>query len=177
MNVTVAEWGAILNSPNLRSQLYQTRLQTAIIDRTPAPSFRLLDWVREEFTNAIASGWQTYQPALGVTRNRNTIERAKLIDLQLDLHRETVVLLIGVIPENSERMRVLVQVHPGVGSRCLPAQLQLSYVDAHGAILRTVTARSNDDCIQLPSYTCPIGMEFNIQLQLYNDRVVERFIA
>ena len=71
------EWGAILNSPNLRSELYQTRLQRAILDRTPVASFRLLDWVQNEFTNALASGWQTYQPAIGMTRSQNTIERAK----------------------------------------------------------------------------------------------------
>jgi hypothetical protein len=175
--LTFPEWGAILNSPNLRSQLYQTRLQRAIIDRTPAPSFRLIDWVRDEFINAIANGWQTYQSPLGITRNQNTIERAKLINLQLDFRRETVVLLIGVIPEDGEKMRVLVQVHPGVGSRCVPAQLQLSYVDEHGAILRTVTARSNDDCIQLPAFNCTIGTEFNIQLQLYSDRAIERFVV
>jgi Protein of unknown function (DUF1822) len=176
-NLTFPEWGAILNSPNLRSQLHQTRLQKSIIDQTPVPSFRLIDWVRDEFINTISSGWQTYQPALGITLNQNTIERAKLINLQLDLRRETIVLLIGVIPEDGERMRILVQVYPGIGSRCLPAQLQLSYVDEHGAILRTVTARSNDDCIQLPAFNCTFGTEFNIQLQLYSDRVIERFVV
>ncbi len=179
-NITFPAWGAIVNNSNLRSQLHQTRLQIAIIDRTPAPSFRLTDWVRDEFTDAIASGWQTYQSALGMLMGNtmgNTIERAKLIDLQFDLRQKTVVLLIGVIPENNDRLRVLVQVHPGVGSRCLPAQLQLSYIDEHGAILRTVTARNNDDCIQLPASTCTVGTEFNIQLQLYHDRVIERFVV
>ncbi len=172
-----SQWGGLLNNANLRSQLYQTRLQRAIIDRAPTPSFCLSDWLREEFMNAIASGWQPARLALGITRNPNTIERAKLIDLQLDLHREPVVLLICVVPESQERMRVLVQVHPGVSSHCLPPQLQLSYVDEYGASLRTVTARSNDDCIQLPTYTCPVGMEFTIQLQLHQARVIERFIA
>jgi hypothetical protein len=171
------QWGGLLNNANLRSQLYQTRLQKAIIDRTPTPSFCLSDWLNKEFTNALAGGWQPYQPALGKTLNPNTIERAKLINLQLDLHQENLVLLICVVPENRERMRVLVQVHPGVSSRCLPPQLQLSYVDEDGLGLRTVTARNNDDCIQLPTYTCPIGMEFNIQLKLYEARVIERFIA
>jgi Protein of unknown function (DUF1822) len=171
------QWGGLLNNANLRSQLYQTRLQRATIERAPKPSFCLSDWLKAEFTNALASGWQTYRPALGITRNQNTIELAKLINLQLDLQQEPVVLLICLVPENKERMRVLVQVHPGISSRCLPPQLQLSYIDEHGATLRTVTARSNDDCIQLPSFTCPIGMEFNIQLQLHQARVIERFIA
>jgi Protein of unknown function (DUF1822) len=181
LQLDFASWGAILNNPSLRNQLYQTRLQTAAISQASVPSFRLFDWVRDEFTNALADGWQSLQESryLGasVLRSSNTIERAKLIDLQLNLRRETVVLLIGVIPENNERMRVLVQVHPGAGSACLPPQLQLSYVDEHGAVLRTVTARRNDLLIQLPAYTCPVGMEFNIQLQLYSDRVIERFMV
>ena len=184
LQLDFASWGAILNNPSLRNQLYQTRLQTAAISQAPVPSFRLFDWVRDEFANALADGWQTWRSnegslmsGAGVLRSSNTIERAKLINLQLDLRRETVVLLIGVIPEHNERMRVLVQVHPGAGSTCLPPQLQLSYVDEHGAILRTVTARSNDLLIQLPAYTCPVGMEFNIQLQLDSERVIERFMV
>ena len=177
LNLSIAEWGAIVNNPNLRSQLYQSRLQKAAINLIRTPSFRLLDWVQQEFTNTIASGWQIYQPILGITRNQQTIERTKLINLQLDLRQETVVLLIGVIPEGSERVRILVQVYPSGSSRCLPPQLQLSYVDEHGAILRIVTARSNDNCIQLPGYTCELGMEFGIQLQLAEDRILEWFVV
>ena len=181
-----AEWGAILNNPNLRSQLYQTRLQRAALVRVPAPNFRLVDWVRQEFTNAIAGGWESYRSVAVMSPSENNkIERSKLIDLQLDLSRSTVVLLVGIIPESGdsaeptlrERMRVIVRVHPAIGSRYLPPQLQLSYVDVDGAILRTVTARSNDDYIQLPAFSCPIGMEFNIQLQLHGARAIERFIV
>ncbi len=173
-----AEWGAILNNPTLRSQLYQTRIQRAAIDRVPAPSFRLVDWLRQEFTNAITSGWESYQAvAVMSPSHNNTISRSKLIDLQVDLSRETVVLLVGIIPESGDRMRAIVRVHPAIGSRYLPPQLQLSYLDADGAILRTVTARTNDDYIQLPAFTCSIGTEFNLQLQLQNARSIERFIV
>ena len=172
------EWAAILNNPNLRSQLYQTRLQRAAIAQAPAPTFSLVNWVRREFTNAISSGWEqsNLQPIILMNAN-STIERSKLIDLQIELQRETVILLVGVLPEENERMRVVVQVHPGTGSRYLPPQLQLSYVDLDGLSLHTVTARINDDYIQLPGYTCPVGMEFNIQLQLHSARSIERFIV
>lgn len=173
-----AEWGAILNNPTLRSQLYQTRNQRTEIVQAPAPTFHLVDWLREEFTNAIASGWENHQAVAVLSPSENnTIARSKLIDLQVDLSRETVVLLVGIIPESGDRMRAIVRVHPAIGSRYLPPQLQLSYLDAEGAILRTVTARTNDDYIQLPAFTCPIGMEFNLQLQLQNTRSIERFIV
>jgi hypothetical protein len=168
-------WGAILNNPSLRSQLYQTRLSRMAIARAPAP-MQLGAWLRQEFTNAIANGWQNYQAVPTRTPNQ-AIEQSKLVNLQIDLHQETVVLLIGIIPESSDRIRVLVRVHPAIGSRYLPPQLQLSYLDEHGVSLRTVIARTNDDFIQLPAYTCPIGMEFNIQLKLGTARSIERFVV
>jgi hypothetical protein len=168
-------WGAILNNSNLRSQLYQTRLSRMEIDRAPAP-IQLGAWLRQEFTNAIANGWQSYQAV--PTRSPNqAIEQSKLVNLRIDLHQETVVLLIGIIPESSERIRVLVRVHPAIGARYLPPQLQLSYLDENGVSLRTVIARTNDDFMQLPAYTCPIGMEFNLQLQLGTARSIERFVV
>jgi Protein of unknown function (DUF1822) len=168
-------WGAILNNQNLRSQLYQTRLSKMAIERAPVP-LQLGAWLRQEFTNAIANGWQNYQAV--PTRNPNqAIERSKLVNLQIDLHQETVVLLIGIIPEANDRIRVLVRVHPAIGARHLPPQLQLSYLDEHGVSLRTVIARTNDDFIQLPAFTCPVAMEFNIQLQLGNARSIERFVV
>jgi hypothetical protein len=173
-----AEWGAIVNNPTLRSQLYQTRIGRNAIVQTPAPTFRLVDWLQQEFTNALASGWESYRSVAVMSPAHNrTIERAKLIDLQVDLDCKTVVLLVGIIPEDGDRVRVIVRVHPAIGSRYLPPQLQLSYVDMDGNSLRTVTARTNDDYIQLPAYTCPIGMEFHLQLQLQNARSIERFIV
>jgi Protein of unknown function (DUF1822) len=173
-----AEWGAIVNNPTLRSQLYQTRIGRNVIVQTPAPTFRLVDWLQQEFTNALASGWESYRSVAVMSPAHNrTIERAKLIDLQVDLDCKTVVLLVGIIPEDGDRVRVIVRVHPAIGSRYLPPQLQLSYVDMEGNSLRTVTARTNDDYIQLPAYTCPIGMEFHLQLQLQNARSIERFIV
>lgn len=177
LDLDFVEWGTILNNPNLRSQLHQTRLQRAEIDRIPAPSFRLVDWVRQEFTNTIANGWQSWQPAQGIVRSTETVERAKLIDLQIELRQATVVLLVGLIAESSERMRVIVQVHPTAPAQCLPPQLQLSYLDESGLSLRQVTARANDRLIQLPPYTCAIGTEFNLQLKLNDSRVIERFVV
>jgi hypothetical protein len=175
-----AEWGTLLDNPTLRSELNRTRLQRAAIAQAPAPTFSLVGWLNREFDRSMAIGWQTSQSIGVMSPNHqfnNTIERAKLIDLQIDLQRQTVVLLLGIIPETADRMRVIVRVHPAIGSRYLPPQLQLSYVDPEGISLRTVTARTNDDYIQLPAYTCSIGMEFNIQLQLHTARSIERFVV
>jgi Protein of unknown function (DUF1822) len=178
LTLNFAEWGTIVNNPTLRSQLYQTRIQQSAIGRTATPNFRLSDWLRQEFTNTLASGWGIYHAVAVMSPTYNsTIQRAKLINLQVELQQETVVLLVGIIPEANERVRAIIRVYPAIGSRYLPSQLQLNYVDANGTSLRTVTARSNDDYIQLPAFTCPIGTEFYIQLQLQTARSVERFIV
>jgi hypothetical protein len=171
-----SQWGSILNNPNLRTQLYQTRLQQAVLARTPAPSFSLSDWLQAKFNNAVASGWGNYyQPA--IARSNSTVDRSKLINLQLELQRRSVVLLVGIVAQSDGEVRVLVQIHPGSGERIIPPQLQLSYLDENGAVLRMVVARTNDDYIQLPSFTCSVGTEFSIQLQLNSCLTIERFVV
>lgn len=174
--VEFSQWGSILNNPNLRTQLYKTRLQQAILALIPAPTFSLSDWLQAKFNNAIASGWGNYyQPV--ISRSNHTVDRSKLINLQLELHRHSVVLLVGIVDRPDGEVRVLVQIHPGSGERIIPTQLQLSYLDENGAVLRTVVARSNDDYIQLPSFTCSVGTEFSIQLQLNSCLTIERFVV
>lgn len=143
---------------------------------TPAPTFSLSDWLQAEFSNAIAGGWgDYYQPA--IARSNHTVDRSKLIDLQLELQQRSVVLLVGIVAQPDREVRVLVQIHPGRDEQIIPPQLQLSYLDENGAILRTVVARSNDDYIQLPSFTCSVGTEFSIQLQLNRCLTIERFVV
>jgi hypothetical protein len=169
------DWGSLMNNSNLRSQLYQTRRRQAAIAQAPAPSFRLTDWLRGEISNAINSGWNhDYQSIIFRNQQQEKIERSKLINLQVDLQQQSVVLLIGIVPHAAEQAQVQVQVYPARGQSSLPPQLQLNYISDQGVILRTVTARSNDNYIQLPPFTCPIGTEFSIQLQLYSAVVVER---
>jgi hypothetical protein len=174
--VEFSQWGSILNNPNLRTQLYQNRLQQAVLAQTPVPTFSLSDWLQAKFSNASASGWGNYyQPA--IVKSNGTVDRSKLIDLQLELQRRSVVLLVGIVAQSDGEVRVLVQIHPGKNERIIPHQLQLSYLDENGAILRTVVARTNDNYIQLPSFTCSVGTEFSIQLQLNSCLAIERFVV
>jgi hypothetical protein len=172
--VAFSAWGSLINNPNLRAQLYRTRLQQAALARTPAPRFRLFDWLRGELTNT--DGWGNYyQPE--IVKSNHLVDRSKLIDLQLDLQHHHVILLVGIIAQSERELRVLVQIHPGSGERIIPPQLQLSYLDETGASLRTVVARSNDDLIQLPPFICSIDTEFSIQIQLNNFLAIERFVV
>jgi hypothetical protein len=174
--IDFSEWGSILNNPTLRTQLHQNRLQQAAFGQTLTPSFSLSDWLRAEFKQAIASGWgDNYQPV--VVKSKQTIDRSKLINLQLELNQITVVLLVGIVTESESEIGVVIQVHPASGSTTIPHRLQLSCLDENGVVLDETVARSSDNYIQLQSFSCSIGDEFSIQLRLNNALAIERFIA
>lgn len=171
------QWGAIFGNPSLRQQLYRQRLQMAAIAKAPMPSFRLGDWLRRGVESFSAGDWQDVRVlSVQSPSSNNTIERAKSIDLQVDLQRETVVLLVGIVPQSDDRLRISIRVHPVAGSPYLPPRLHLSYVDENGAILQTVKSRSHDNFIQLPAFTCPIAEVFSVQLELDRAKTIERFM-
>jgi hypothetical protein len=174
------QWGSILNNPTLRTQLHQTRLQQAAFARTPAPTFSLFNWLQNEFEQAKIVGWGNYfQPAvvMSYTRREPIINSSKLINLQLEIDRITVVLLVSIVAKSESEIEVTVQLHPASGSTTIPHQLQLSCLDENGIVLDKTIARSNDNYIQLQLFTCSTGDEFSIQIQLNNALAIERFIA
>jgi Protein of unknown function (DUF1822) len=172
-----SQWGAILNNSNLRLTLYEERVMKDALVKAAPPIFQFVDWVKGEFTSAIASGWQAYIPEQGIPRSQNSlVQRSKLIHFQLDFNRETLRLLIGVIPENDEQMFLSVRVDTGGNSRYLPPQLEVSYIDEHGEVRLSKKPNLNDEFIEM-KFTCDVGTEFNIQLKLADDRIIERFVA
>jgi hypothetical protein len=110
--------------------------------------------------------------------SNDTIERAKLINLQYQLQETNVVMLIALQPQNtSDLVTVSVQIHAAPGTLTLPPQLKLSYITDEGEELQAVIARSQDSVILLPKFTCDVGTTFNLQLQLNGASQIEKFVA
>jgi hypothetical protein len=96
-------WAGILSNNNLRDRLYQKRLQVANLDLNRTEPMKLGKWLQEEFSQAIDFGWDLFdrimEPELAFNRSRSThrgrgyAERAKLINLQYQLHQTNVVML------------------------------------------------------------------------------------
>jgi hypothetical protein len=176
-------WAAILSNNNLREHLYHRRLQVATLQAHSAPPLSLADWLQQEFSQALEQGWDLVnnimmRGELAVVRGGEmSIERAKLINLQYQLDRTNVVMLVGISPQGTTDVVVSVQIHAAPGSPTLPPQLKLSYITDEGEELQAVISRSQDFQIQLPTFTCDIGTAFNIQLQLDGVSQIEKFVA
>jgi Protein of unknown function (DUF1822) len=173
-------WAGILSNNNLRDRLYQRRLQVANLDLNRTEPMKLGSWLQQEFSQAIDRGWDLFHHIMGselaLVRSMST-ERAKLINLQYQLHQTNVIMLIGINPQVTNEMVISVQIHAAPNTPTLPPQLKLSYITDEGEELQAIISRSDDFQIQLPTFTCDVGTTFNIQLQLDGASHIEKFIA
>ncbi|KYC42380.1 hypothetical protein WA1_20645 [Scytonema hofmannii PCC 7110] len=103
------------------------------------------------------------------------IKRAKLIDLGVQLGNQTVALLVNISEESEEKLGVLIQLHPTNGERVLPSNIKLTLFSKAGKTLQEVTARSQDNYIQLKPFKGEPGKRFSLEVSLEDARVREYF--
>ncbi|MBO0351048.1 DUF1822 family protein [Phormidium pseudopriestleyi FRX01] len=138
-------------------------------------------WLQGSF----ADSWQSFEAIFG-TENlaynfRNSpregdggVERAKLIDLEMQFDTQVVVLLVALTPE-PDRIAVRVRLYPPDGETYLPPNLKLALLSPEGDVLQEVRSRRQDNYIQLPRFTGEPGERFSIQVALENATIVETF--
>jgi Protein of unknown function (DUF1822) len=181
-------WAAILSNDDLREHLHQLRLQVATLQTITTPRLSLTDWLRSEFSQALEQGWQLGNLIMGgeaammqqlavVRGGEMSIELDKLINLQYQLDRISVVMLVGIKSQDDSHVTVSVQVYPVLGTPTLPPQLKLSYITDAGEELAAIISRSGDFQIQLPLFTSDVGTTFNLQLQLDGVSQIEKFVV
>ncbi|MDT9197270.1 DUF1822 family protein [Limnospira fusiformis KN01] len=102
------------------------------------------------------------------------IEKAKLIDLQMQLGSQMVVLLVALTPE-FDTMAVRVRLYPPDGEIYLPHNLRLALLSDQADTLEEVRSRRHDNYIQLPRFSGEIGERFSIQVALENAMIIENF--
>jgi Protein of unknown function (DUF1822) len=180
MDIDFGSWAAILSNHNLREHLYQQRLRAANIRSNPTPPLNLINWLQQEFSQSLEQGWDIVDNFMGKVVYRtpdNMIERAKLINLQCQLQQTSVVMLVGIQPQSTSKVSILVEIHAVSGIPTLPPQLKLSSITDEGQELDTVITRSQDFKIRLHPFVCDLGDTFNIQLQLNGASQIEKFIV
>jgi hypothetical protein len=101
--------------------------------------------------------------------------RTKLIDIGVRLRHHIVVLLIVLTPDAEGQLTVSIYVMPGPGSEVLPSNLRLVLISEAGEELDIATALPSDPWIQLQSFSGEWGEQFQVELQLGNERVREVF--
>jgi hypothetical protein len=182
---------AIVDSQNQVNLVNEISVATAKLLSTSTT--KLSQWL----LGVINEGWQTIDslvnPELSLafsTRNINRdTKRVKIIDLGLDLSSKKFALLVHISPDIStdksedrqtniippDKISVSAQLYPLDGERFLPQNLKLILLSKAGKILQEVTARVQDNYIQLKHFKGEPGKKFSIQVSLENVNVMENF--
>ncbi|MEM8829469.1 MAG: DUF1822 family protein [Cyanobacteria bacterium P01_G01_bin.19] len=105
---------------------------------------------------------------------KNNIQRAKLIDLGIQLGDRQVVLLVEITSEDSESIAVTLQVHPKPQNVYLPETLMLKVIESSGEVFMQAQARSQDNFIQLQFSGQP-QERFTVKIVLDNAELTEEF--
>lgn len=160
---------------------------------TNARRINLGQWLQDTFE----AGWQSLEALLGTEQtlgfslrsrlqpSETVVQRAKLIDLGLQLGNQSVILLVAIAPvirkavsnvEVEPEVEILVQVHPTPENLHLPLNLQLNLLAEDGEILQEVRSREHDNYIQLRGFQGMSGECFDIQLSLGTNSLKETFV-
>ncbi|MFW6296224.1 MAG: DUF1822 family protein [Halothece sp.] len=178
-----------VNSPEFPlSQLQPIEALLSHLENLSQVSFSPITALSQWLEGVFEESWQTVSDIFGAdainlaysfrTASRigeGEIQRAKLIDLGMQLQRQPFALLISVTPEG-ERVAVRVQLHPATEESFLPANVQLRLLTDTGEVLEEVRSRLSDDYIQLPRFRGHSGERFRIQVALDAASVTEDFI-
>jgi hypothetical protein len=150
----------------------------------PSTRTRLSEWMQNVFDD----GWLTLdrlihpetQLALGLRNSdlhhpNGGTKRGRLIDLEMQMGVETVALLVTLTPASPTQFMTLIQLHPTGGNRYLPPDLKLILHSKAGKLLQEVTARHQDNYIQLKPFKGNIGKQFSVAIGLGDQEITEDF--
>jgi hypothetical protein len=121
------------------------------------------------FRNIESVDFNSEQPEL-----TNNVQRAKLINLGIQLKERPVVLLVDITPEANGNIAVTLQVHPSSNNTYLPETLTLRVIESSGQVFMEAQARSRDDFIQL-QFSGELKELFTVQIALDDAELTEQF--
>lgn len=180
----------------LPDYLHQYRQDLVTPQPSPFHSPTLVD-LSQWLAGMVSTGWQTLESVLAThpqlvevrgqaekgegqvpnaQSSQTAIQRAKLMDLGLQLGDQTVVLVLTLTPNEDQTVTALVQVHPASGASCLPARLQLKMLSESGEVMQAVGSRSQDNYIQLKRFSGQGGDRFRLQIALNDISITENFV-
>ena len=145
---------------------------------------KLSQWVAQLFEadwQAIAAVFSPVQSNLvfsfRVSRDASSeVQRAKLIDLGMELGDRVVALLVSLMPEADQKVGIRAQLHPVGEATHLPANLELVLLSEAGTMLQEVRSRSQDNYIQLKRFKLRSGQRFSIQVVMDQISMTEHFL-
>ena len=107
--------------------------------------------------------------------SKSSIKGAKLIDLGIELGSQAVALLVGITPEEEEKVGIRIQLHSVGKEFYLPPHIRLVMLSESGENIQQVQARNQDNYIQLKRFKSKTGKCFHIQVILNEFSWTEKF--
>jgi Protein of unknown function (DUF1822) len=169
-------WGALLAQDHLRQRLVQLRQGAS-----PSVNRRvnLGQWWQNQFTE----GWQALEAlfapedlALNWRQSVDTPAEVRRVK-ELILPDQAVLLLVGLTPEADDRVSVRVQLRLRDRDRCLSPNVTLEMLTADGAVVQSVVARDQDNCIQLRRFRCAPSSQFQVRIAIDDCTITEDFLV
>jgi hypothetical protein len=149
-------------------------LGVPVLDVRLAP-VSLSQWLQNNFTEAIQTGWQTIEEIFGPQQlafRYAAVKRAKQIDLGDEL---TVALVADVAQEADDEIDIILWLYATGSQPKLPENLKLIVVDESGEPLEEVPAGSGNNCIRQPLSGSP-GDRFGVKIVVGDVSVTEEFV-
>ncbi|MGB3691495.1 MAG: DUF1822 family protein [Spirulinaceae cyanobacterium] len=172
--------------PEYLSQQEQYEVTTQSIGETIEEKVVVLGQWFKDAKASLQQGWQDAEELLlrqtqslsYMTRNATgTIDKAKLIDLKINLANRGVMLMITITPQSEERLKIRARLYPASGQKHLPLSLKLEILSEAEKSLKEVTSQWRDYFIQLPEFTCSPGDKFKLRVSLGMASLTEEFIV
>ena len=183
LNLPFEEWAAIITDNRWRQKLYR-QYKLMETSQLSTNTINLSQWLQGKFT----LGWQPFTEFIRSTTEipayalrsfpesiPTTVEGVKLLDLGMQLGDLSVALLIGMTPEQDDKIGVRVQLHPASEKNHLPTNIRLALLNQSGDTLQEFEARNQDELIQLKRFTCPRKKRFLIRVALNSYSITEEF--
>ena len=203
LDVSFAQWAALISNEQWRKQLYNQRLGEEKNTVSTAPEYsppsreainnvsvdspliqvHLSQW----FGSLFAGGWLPIDEVLNSQlgnlafefrssspTRKTSVNGVKLIDLGVQLGGQSLALMLALSQESEEKIAIIVQVHPTGNEKYVPPNLKLMLLQS-GNILQQIQSRSRDCYIQLKRFKGLSGTSFSIQLTLDNFSMTENF--
>lgn len=172
-------WGALVSQPAWRQQLFHQRQgdTTAAVSQVVT---NLSQWMQRGFE----SGWQALESLLSPDELafsfRQVAETTEAVVRRVKLLRmvdQPILLIVWVEVEPDSRVGIRVQLRSPDRHQLLPETLTLNLLAPSGQVIQTVSARSQDNAIQLQRFRVSSGTPFTLHIELADHVITEDFVA
>ncbi|MEO1619891.1 MAG: DUF1822 family protein [Cyanobacteria bacterium J06632_3] len=192
LEIPFEQWSALISNPTWRKQLFQERQSTVRVGALQQGLVDLGQWINQQF----GQGWQSIDqllvqtPALqfrSVAMGDALAVRGKSFSLATAAGSVNVVMVVTLSIEADNRRNVRIALYPEnrypenrypENRTVLPAAIELALMIS-GSVepVHVVRSGEQDNYIQLPSFRCPPGRQFQVRVTFEDGSVQSEFVS